>query len=218
MAIKAVLFDLDGTVLNTIDDLADSVNYALSKLGFPTRTVSEVRRICGNGPLDLITHSLPDSANSDEIKECLSVFKSHYETNMTNKTAPYEGILSALAQLRKQGFKLALVSNKHDDALIDLAENYFPGCFDFSIGSSERLPKKPAPDMVDEALSKLGVSREEAVYIGDSEVDVLTAKNSSLPCITVTWGFRDEDVLISCGAYNFVHDPNSLVSAIEKLS
>jgi len=215
MAIKAILLDLDGTVLNTLDDLADSVNYALSSLGFPIRSRDDIRRICGNGPHNLIQKSLPENADNDAFEKCLVNFKKHYEINKTNKTAPYDGILPALAKLKELGFKLAIVSNKHDDALRDLCDKYFAEYIDFSIGSSDLLPKKPAPDMVYYALDKLGVDRKSAVYVGDSEVDILTAKNAGLPCISVVWGFRDEDVLIKSGASNIIYSPDKLIEAIK---
>jgi len=217
MSIKAVLFDLDGTVLNTIDDLADSVNHALTTLGFPARTVSEVRAICGNGPRNLIRRCMPESAGDKEFEECLILFKEHYEINKTNKTAPYDGIINVLNELRTSGYKLALVSNKHDDALGALNKSYFGELFDFSIGSSDETPKKPAPDMVDIALDKLGMTRTDAVYVGDSEVDVLTAKNAGLPCIAVTWGFRDKDILIEAGAKVFIDSAHELPEAINNL-
>lgn len=217
MSIKVTLFDLDGTVLNTIDDLADSVNHAMTSLGFPARTVSEVRTICGNGPRDLIRRCLPEIATDDEFEECLKRFKAHYETNKTNKTAPYEGIIDALKELKSNGYKVALVSNKHDDAVRDLANNYFGDILDLSIGSSDVVPKKPAPDMVKIALKELSASESEAVFIGDSEVDVQTAKNAGLPCIAVTWGFRDRDILVNAGATNFVDSTSELVAAIKAL-
>lgn len=217
MSIKAVLFDLDGTVLNTIDDLADSVNHALTTLGFPARTVSEVRAICGNGPRNLIRRCMPESANDKEFEKCLALFKEHYEINKANKTAPYDGIIDSLKELRANGYKLALVSNKHDDALSALNKCYFDELFDFSIGSSDEIPKKPAPDMVDIALNELSTSKDEAVFIGDSEVDIQTANNAKLPCITVTWGFRDKELLINAGASIFIDAPSKLLDRIKAL-
>ncbi len=217
MAIEAILLDLDGTVLNTIDDLADSVNYALSTLGFPVRSTEYVRAICGNGPRDLIRRALPKNISDDDFENCLAAFKKHYEINKTNKTAPYDGIIQALSELKSRGFKLALVSNKHDDALRALNDRYFSELIDFSIGSSDSIPKKPAADMVYLALEKLGTDRSCAVYVGDSEVDILTAKNSSIPCISVAWGFRDEEVLKQAGASNIIYTASELVTAIENL-
>lgn len=217
MSIKAVLLDLDGTVLNTIDDLADSVNHAMTSLAFPARTVDEVRTICGNGPRDLIRRCLPEIATDSEFEECLARFKAHYETNKTNKTAPYDGIIDALKDLKANGYKVALVSNKHDDALRELTKYYFGDIIDFSTGSSDIIPKKPAPDMVRIALRELNATEAEAVFVGDSEVDVQTAKNASLPCIAVTWGFRTKDILTNAGATNFIDSASELLGAVKAL-
>ena len=217
MSIKAVLLDLDGTVLDTIDDLADSVNHAMTSLGFPARPVSEVMAIAGNGPRDLIRRCLPKIATDSEFEECLKRFKAHYETNKTNKTAPFDGIIDALNDLKANGYKVALVSNKHDDAVRDLAKNYFGDIIDFSTGSSDVVPKKPAPDMVKIALKELSATESEAVFVGDSEVDVQTAKNAGLPCIAVTWGFRGKDILINAGATIFIDATSELLSAVKAL-
>lgn len=217
MSIKAVLLDLDGTVLNTIDDLADSVNYAMTSLGFPARPVSEVMAIAGNGPRDLIRRCLPEYAKDDEFEECLDRFKAHYETNKTNKTAPYDGIIDALKELKEAGYKLALVSNKHDDALRALTKYYFGDVVDFSTGSSDTIPKKPAPDMVNIALEKLSVSKSEAVFVGDSEVDVQTANNADIPCISVTWGFRDRDALLSLNPSIIIDSASELLNAVKSI-
>lgn len=215
MAIKAILLDLDGTILDTLEDLTDSVNHALSSLGFPTHTVSEIRAIVGHGVKNLISRSLPANATEAEFESCLAAFKAHYEVNKTNKTAPYDGIMSVLAELKAAGYKLAIVSNKHDDAVQGLHEMFFSEHTDFAIGNTDSLPKKPEPDMVYHALEKLGVSRSQGVYVGDSEVDIKTAKNSGLPCISVTWGFRDKDVLINAGADIIIHSPNELMQTVK---
>ena len=217
METKAILLDLDGTILDTLDDLADSVNFALSSLGHPTRTREEIRHIVGNGVVNLITRALPESATEEQFNECLATFKKHYEKNKTNKTAPYEGVIDVLHELKNRGHKLAIVSNKHNDAVQGLFDLYFTDVADFALGNCDFLPKKPAPDMVWYSIDKLGLSRESAVYIGDSEVDIETAKNSELPCISVSWGFRDEDVLIKSGATTIVRNPCDLIDAIESI-
>lgn len=213
----AIILDLDGTILDTLDDLTDSVNFALQKHGFPTHSREKIRSIVGNGARNLILSALPKDASEETLERTLATFKEHYETNKTNKTAPYDGIMDALATLVEHGCKLAIVSNKHDDAVGGLYRRFFSDVCDFALGNVDFLPKKPAPDMVHYAIEKLGKKISDAVYVGDSEVDVKTAKNSGIPCVSVTWGFRDEDVLRAAGAEIIIHSPAELVSAIEKL-
>lgn len=213
----AIILDLDGTILNTLNDLCDSVNAALKKNGFPLRTIDEIRNFVGNGAKNLIIRSLGDNASEENIEKTLSDFKAHYETNKTNKTAPYNGMLEALDELHASGCKLAIVSNKHDDAVQGLYKQFFSGTCDFALGNCDFLPKKPAPDMILYALEKIGKTVEDAVYIGDSEVDVITAKNTNIPCISVSWGFRDKDVLKAAGAEIIVDTPDELLKAIKNL-
>ncbi len=217
MAIKAVLFDLDGTLLNTLSDLTDSVNYMLSHYGFPTHPEKKIRSIVGHGVRNLISQSLPEGFTEEFFEEALAVYKAYYAKNSANKTAPYEGIPEMLTTLHNRGIKLAIVSNKHDDATQEISRKYFGDIIDFTIGNCDFLEKKPAPDMANFAMEKLGVSKEESVFIGDAETDILTAKNSGIPCISVTWGFRDRDVLAESGAELFVNTSDELISAIENL-
>ncbi len=217
MEIKAILLDLDGTILNTLSDLTDSVNYMLEKFGFPTHSELEIRSIVGNGAKNLITRSLPERTSDEKFEDCLSVFKKHYEKNKANKTAPYDGIPESLAELKKKGYLLAIVSNKHNDAVLGLKKQFFDDSVSYAIGNIDSIPKKPAPDMLYHTLEQLGVAKENAVYVGDSEVDVTTAKNAGIPCISVTWGFRDRDCLTESGATLFVDSPKDLVEAIENL-
>ncbi len=213
----AIILDLDGTILDTLDDLTDSVNFALSGFGFPTHTREKIRSIVGNGAKNLILNALPKDAAEDNLERTLAAFKAHYETNKTNKTAPYDGIIDVLRELVARGCKLAIVSNKHDDAVQGLHRQFFSDVCDFALGNCDTLPKKPAPDMVHYAISKLGKDVPSAVYVGDSEVDIETAKNSGIPCVSVLWGFRDKDVLKSAGATVTVATPGELIAAIEKL-
>lgn len=213
----AIILDLDGTILNTLDDLCDSVNAALKKGGFPLRTLDEVRNFVGNGAKNLIIRSLGDNANEETIEKTLSDFKAHYETNKTNKTAPYAGMLEALDELKTRGCKLAIVSNKHDDAVQGLYNQFFSETCDFALGNCDFLPKKPAPDMILYALKKIGKTVDDAVYIGDSEVDVTTAKNTNIPCISVSWGFRDKNILEAAGAEIIVDTPDELLKALKNL-
>ena len=209
---KTVIFDLDGTLLNTLDDLADSTNYALSKFGYPTRTIEEVRQFVGNGVAKLIERAIPDGKNSPNFEKCLSIFKENYAQNMYNKTAPYNGIIEMLSNLKSKGIKIAVVSNKFDLAVKELCKKYFDGFIDFAAGENEAqgIKKKPAPDTVISVLNEFNFAPEDAVYVGDSDVDIMTAKNSKMPCISVSWGFRDEKFLLENGATILINAPSEI--------
>lgn len=213
---KIVIFDLDGTLLNTLDDLADSTNYALAKFGYPTRTIEEVRQFVGNGVAKLIERAIPDGKKNPNFEKCLAIFKENYAQNMYNKTAPYVGILEMLSNLKSKGLKIAVVSNKFDLAVKELCKKYFDGYIDFAAGENEAqgIKKKPAPDTVFTVLKEFELNPEDAVYIGDSDVDIMTAKNSQMPCISVTWGFRDEDFLLKNGATILINTPSEIYSHI----
>lgn len=209
---KAVIFDLDGTLLNTLDDLADSTNYALSRFGYPTRTIEEVRQFVGNGVAKLIERAIPEGKNNPNFEKCLAIFKENYAQNMYNKTAPYNGIIEMLSNLKSKGIKIAVVSNKFDLAVKELCKKYFEGFIDFAAGENEAqgIRKKPAPDTVISVLNKFNFAPEDAVYVGDSDVDIMTAKNSKMPCISVTWGFRDEKFLLENGATILINAPSEI--------
>lgn len=209
---KAVIFDLDGTLLNTLDDLADSTNYALSKFGYPTRTIDEVRQFVGNGVAKLIERAIPEGKNNPNFEKCLAIFKENYAQNMYNKTAPYNGIIEMLSNLKSKGIKIAVVSNKFDLAVKELCKKYFEGFIDFAAGENEAqgIRKKPAPDTVISVLNEFNFASEDAVYVGDSDVDIMTAKNSKMPCISVTWGFRDEKFLLENGATILINAPSEI--------
>lgn len=209
---KTVIFDLDGTLLNTLDDLADSTNYALAKFGYPTRTIEEVRQFVGNGVAKLIERAIPDGKNNPNFEKCLSVFKENYAQNMYNKTAPYNGIIEMLSNLKSKGIKIAVVSNKFDLAVKELCKKYFEGFIDFAAGENEAqgIKKKPAPDTVISVLNEFNFAPEDAVYVGDSDVDIMTAKNSKMPCISVTWGFRDKKFLLENGATILINAPSEI--------
>lgn len=210
----AAVFDLDGTLLNTLDDLADSTNYALSCYGYPRRTLEEVRRFVGNGVAKLIARAMPDGATEEETARCLAVFRAHYLTNMRNKTGPYPGILSLLDRLNEAGIPVAVVSNKFDDAVKSLCHHYFGDRVPVAIGESATVRKKPAPDSALAALDALHIPADRAVYIGDSDVDIQTAKAVGMDCISVTWGFRDADFLLANGAQRLVDTPEDLAKAL----
>lgn len=209
---KAVIFDLDGTLLNTLDDLADSTNYALSKFGYPTRTIEEVRQFVGNGVAKLIERAIPEGKNNPNFEKCLAIFKENYAQNMYNKTAPYNGIIEMLSNLKSKGIKIAVVSNKFDLAVKELCKKYFEGFIDFAAGENEAqgIKKKPAPDTVLSVLNEFNFAPEDAVYVGDSDVDIMTAKNSKMPCISVTWGFRDKKFLLENGATILINAPSEI--------
>lgn len=212
----AVIFDLDGTLLDTLQDLTDSVNDTMRKHHMPLRTMEEVRGFVGNGIGKLVARAVPPGTKADKLAQCLSDFRLLYAKNMRRKTAPYPGIPELLMRLRADGFRLAVVSNKIDEAAKELCRAFFQDMIPVTIGESPDVARKPAPDSVLCALSELDVSPSQAVYVGDSEVDLETAKNAGLPCLSVTWGFRDADFLRQYGAAALADTPSSLLEMLEK--
>ena len=212
--INTVVFDMDGTVLNTIDDLATSVNYAMEKFGFPQRTVEDYRRAVGNGIRRAIELTVPGGTSQEVIDEMVPVFKEHYDEHCLDKTRPYDGIIELMKELKKRGYKMAIVSNKIDSAVKELNQRFFSEAIEVAIGEKPGVNRKPAPDMVWEALKELGSTQEESIYIGDSEVDFATANNSNLPCISVLWGFRDKDLLEEIGAQVFAEKPSDVLEIL----
>jgi len=210
MKYKLIIFDMDGTVLDTLDDLTDSLNFSLKKNGFPERSRDEVRSFVGNGIRKLIERGVPEGTDALLTDKVHADFSAHYKNNCANKTRPYAGIKEEIVKIRNKGYKTAVVSNKTDSAVKQLAARYFDGLFDICVGESENVKKKPAPDEVEAALKALGVKKEDALFVGDSEVDIETAKNSGLPVLSVTWGFKDRDFLIAHGAKTLIDDPRSL--------
>lgn len=215
--IHAVIFDLDGTLLNTLEDLCDSTNFALKKFGYPERTKDEIRCFVGNGVRKLIERAVPCGAGN--IDDCLDVFKKHYAENMYNKTAPYPAILELLKTLRLNGVHTAVVSNKFDAAVKELCKKYFGDFVQVAIGENEDagIRKKPAPDSVFKAMEELKVSIENVIYVGDSETDVQTAYNAEIDCIGCTWGFRSRGVLEEYGARYIVETPEEILGIIKAL-
>ena len=207
-----ILFDLDGTLLNTLEDLTDATNYALAQFGFPPRTEREIRRFVGNGAQNQIRLSLPEGTDPKWIEEVLAVYKPYYTGHCQIKTKPYGGILPALKVLAEK-YPVAIVSNKPDAAVKALCADYFPGIF--ALGERSDCPRKPAPEMVFRAMEAIGV--EKGIYVGDSEVDVLTAKNAGVPCLSVLWGFRDIEDMQAVGAEHFCPDTGLLVRKIEEM-
>ena len=207
------IFDLDGTLLNTLDDLAASVNYALRTHEMPERTLDEVRSFVGNGVRLLMERAIPEGTDNPRFEETFATFRQYYMDHSLDKTRPYEGIPEMIHALKQRGCRLAVVSNKFYAATQELIRHFFPE-ITVAIGEheSEGIRKKPAPDTVFEALRQLGVAKEKAVYVGDSDVDLQTAHNSGLPCISVLWGFRDRDFLLAHGATTFISQPKELLS------
>lgn len=206
------IFDLDGTLLDTLGDLAQSVNHALREMGMPERSLAEIRQFVGNGVRKLIERAVPEGTPSDVTEETLAVFKMHYIDHGLDTTKPYEGIPEMLAELKGRGKNIAVVSNKFYDATQQLCRHFFPDTVSVAIGEREGINKKPAPDTVLEALRQLGVTADDAVYIGDSDVDIKTAENCDMPCISVLWGFRDKDFLIEHGGKTFVETPREILA------
>lgn len=215
MKYTIAIFDLDGTILNTLEDLADSTNYALKTCGYPERTMDEVRQFVGNGIRKLMERAVPEETPVEEIDRVHETFTAHYKVHCADKTRPYDGIMELLQNLKKDGCKLAVVSNKADYGVQELCKQYFDGIFDFAVGEREGIRKKPAPDSVNEVLKTLGCSRDRAVYIGDSDVDIQTAANAQMDHIIVEWGFRDVPFLIAKGAKVLVEKPEEILEIVE---
>jgi phosphoglycolate phosphatase len=210
MRYPAVIFDMDGTVLNTLEDLLTSLNLTLDEFGLPRRDLGEMRHFVGNGMRYQIECGAGPGAAPEKIDEMLPVYVKNYQVHGAEKTRPYEGVPEMIRRLRAAGCKTAVVSNKNDAAVRRLADLYFPGLFDVSVGEREGIRKKPAPDSVNEVLQKLGVSRQETVYVGDSEVDVQTAENAGLDLIAVGWGFRTREELLESGAKRIFSSPQEV--------
>lgn len=207
---STVVFDLDGTLLDTLEDLQGSVNIAMQLCGFPSHTLEEIRNFVGNGILRLLELSVPEGKNNPKFNQALSAFQEDYKIHCNDKTKPYPGIIPLLEKLKADHIKMAIVSNKADFGVKRLQEIYFQNLVVTAIGQREPLKRKPAPDMVFEALKELGSNREETVYVGDSEVDLLTARNAGLPCISVTWGFRSREFLEKQGAKQMISSTKEL--------
>ena len=200
--ISTVVFDLDGTLLDSLQDLADSTNHVLAQFGYPVHTLDDIRRFVGNGVKVLMERALPDNLSPSEFEKVFSEFKAYYVDHCIVKTKPYQGIYELLEKLKERHYKVAIVSNKLQSGVDELYE-------------CPEVKRKPSPDMVYKALEKLGCTADEAVYIGDSDVDIATARNSGLPCISVLWGFRDREFLIENGATHLVSSPDEILSLLD---
>jgi len=215
--ITCLIFDLDGTLLNTLEDLCDSVNFALSKFGYPEKSLEEVRCAVGNGVNVLFERVLPEGKCNPNFDLVVTTFKDNYKNNMCNKTKPYEGIIEVLKVLKDKGIQTAVVSNKFDDAVKSLCKRYFGDLIQVAIGENELagIRKKPAPDSVFKVIEELHVDVEKVLYVGDSETDVQTAKNAEIGCIGCIWGFRDKNILQNEGARYIIESPKEILDIVK---
>lgn len=214
MKYSLAIFDLDGTILDTLQDLADCINVILRRYDMPERTVDEVRQFVGNGIRRLIHLAVPQGSSPETEEQIFQEYIAYYQIHCADHTRPYEGIPELLTALKAHGCRLAVVSNKADSAVQALCQQYFPGCFDYTVGERAGISKKPAPDSVNEVLQKLAVEPDQAVYIGDSEVDILTARNARMDSLIVTWGFREETFLRESGAVTLIKKPEEILELV----
>jgi phosphoglycolate phosphatase len=213
--ITTIIFDMDGTVLNTLDDLTDAVNHVFSQFDLPARSSEDYRKFFGNGIGYAMKCAAPEGTPDSLFDEMIPVFREYYDKHCLDKTRPYDGILELMSTLKEKGYKMAIVSNKIDSAVKELNDRFFSEYVAVAIGEKPGIKRKPAADTVLAALDELGASRSEAVYIGDSEVDLQTARNSGLSCISVLWGFRDKNLLIENGATVFAKTPEDVLAILE---
>jgi len=211
---KAVLFDMDGTVLDTSGDLTDAVNHCLRHFGMPERSRQEVESFLGNGAARLISLSVPKDTDEKKIREIFDYYSNYYSSHCQIKTAPYPGIIPLMERLKELGIKQAVISNKQDAAVKPLAKLHFPGLLELAVGEGNGVKRKPDPSAVIAAAEQLGLGIEECVYIGDTEVDIETAKNAGMDCIAVSWGFRTVEQLIQAGAGLIVHTAEELLEVL----
>lgn len=216
--ITAVIFDLDGTLLNTLEDLTSSVNHVMALHSFPSHTKEEVRNMVGNGVYVLFEQAVPQGRKNPDYDICIQEFQTYYATHMQEKTAPFPGILSLLAKLAEEKYALAVVSNKFDAAVKSLCRDYFTPYIQTAIGESPKTARKPAPDTVFAAMEQLHVTKEQCIYVGDSEVDIATAQNAGIPCISVDWGFKTRNFLSQHGAASIVSSTEELLKCIQSFS
>ena len=208
-----ILFDLDGTLLNSLEDLMDSTNYALAQYGCPPRSLEEIRTFVGNGAYNLMRLALPGKESDPPVEDVLATYQAYYATHARIKTGPYAGIKEALAQIAEK-YPVAIVSNKPDKAVKILCTDFFPGIY--ALGEADGCPRKPAPDMLYKAMAEIGV--DKCIYVGDSEVDVITARNAEVPCLSVLWGFRDQAEIEAEGGKHFCTDPKTMPTMLDTIA
>jgi len=212
--IKAILFDMDGTVLNTLEDIKDSVNNALSQFGLSPKSDDEIKLAIGNGAYTLIERVVPKTFSKEQIEHVFNLYQPYYEKHSNISTGPYPGILDLLKELKRRGYQIGVVSNKFEHMVQKLNQEIFHGLFDVAIGEVEKIPIKPAPDMIYKALKMLNLKKEEVIYVGDTKTDMQTAFNAQVLSVGVTWGFRDEKELKDHGAKHIIHHPMSLIELL----
>lgn len=212
----AVIFDLDGTLLNTLEDLTDAVNYVMEQFHFEKKTILQVRGFVGNGIRKLVERCVPGGQEREDFEEIFACFRGFYTSHCQIKTKPYPGILEMLGALSEKGYQMGIVSNKNDKAVEELNDIFFSEYISVAIGQNDRLRPKPAPDTVDMALNRLGCSRERALYVGDSDVDKATADNCNMDCVSVTWGFRDRELLEGLKPVAVIDEPEQLLKYLEE--
>lgn len=208
--VDTIIFDLDGTLLNSLDDLHACFNHAISYFGYPTRNIEEIKSFVGNGIRKAIERALPYAVSDDELDKITNYFRSYYKEHMLELTKPYNGIIELLTNLKEKGYKLAIVSNKYDDAVKNLSENYFGKLIDIAVGEGYGVRRKPEIDGVIKAIEIIGSKIENCIFVGDSDVDIITAKNANIPCISVLWGYRDKEFLKQRGAKLFAVIPKDI--------
>lgn len=214
MRFDLVIFDLDGTILDTLGDLASAVNFALEENGLPARTTDEVRMFVGNGVRKLVSRAVPAGTPDGVIEAVYASFGERYRAHSAELTRPYDGIAELLAALGREGIKLAVVSNKPDDAVGGLCGKYFPDTFDMTVGARDGVPHKPSPQSVSGVIDALGCERAKTAYVGDSDVDIMTAKNAGIEIFSAAWGFRSREFLIKSGAVRLYDTPRELTDAL----
>jgi len=216
--VKGIIFDMDGTILNTIDDVVASVNYAMRHFNLPEKTVQEVKDGIGRGAINLIEDVVPKGTSEADIYKIYEVYQTYYDQHTNDFTAPYEGILDLLKTLKNNGYKLAVVSNKYRYLVEALNHDIFKDYFDISMGEMDGVPIKPAPDMIHMALKELKLSKDEVIFIGDSDVDMMTANNANIRSIGVTWGYRSKEVLIKHKANYIIDQPKDILNIIDEVN
>lgn len=216
--IKGIIFDMDGTILNTIDDVVASVNYAMQYFNLPEKTVQEVKDGIGRGAINLIEDVVPRGTSEADIYKIYEVYQTYYDQHTNDFTAPYEGILDLLKTLKNNGYKLAVVSNKYRYLVEALNHDIFKDYFDISMGEMDGVPIKPAPDMIHIALKEMNLLKDEVIFIGDSDVDMMTATNANIKSIGVTWGYRSKEVLIKHKADYIIDQPKDIIKIINEVN
>lgn len=205
-----IIFDLDGTLLNSLDDLHTCINNALAKYGYPTRTKEEIKSFVGNGIKNAFIRALPERVKDSEVNKIINYFRLYYKNNMQNLTNPYDGVIELLKKLKSNGYKLAIVSNKYNDEVNQLSEKFFGNLIDIAVGEGDGIKRKPNIDGVLKAVKSLNSNISETIFVGDSDVDILTAKNANIECISVLWGYRKKEFLIEKGATIFAETPKDI--------